>query len=438
MFRSLRVRNYRYFAMGQIVSNTGTWMQRVAQDWLVLGLTHNSGTALGIVSALQFAPTLLFSLWGGVIADRCDKRKLLLITQTATGIASLVLGLLIVSHQVHVWHVYLLALALGVITSIDNPSRQAFVVEMVGRDDVPNAVSLNSATFNLSRIVGPAVAGVLISVIGEGPLFLVNAVSCIGALVALVMMRTSELQTIALLPRAAGQLRAALRYVRERRDLMLPMALLFVVATLGLNFQVTAALMAKGTFHSDARSYGLLTTMLAVGSLTGALVSTRRLRRPRLRMLIGSALAFGVIESACSVMPTYASFAIMLIPMGVATIVFTTACNAAVQMGTSLEMRGRVMSLYLLCFMGGGPVGSLLIGWLAQVISPRASIAMGGIASIGGAIVLSLLLARREGVRVETTRFGAIPRLHLAVPEGSSLVRATAGSPMTLRRRAAG
>jgi MFS family permease len=423
MFRSLRVRNYRLFASGQVVSNTGTWMQRVAQDWLVLGLTHNSGTALGLVSALQFAPTLVFGLWGGVIADRYDKRKLLLLTQTATMIASLILGLLIVTNHVQVWHVYLLALALGVITTMDNPARQVFVVEMVGREDVSNAVSLNSATFNLARIVGPAIAGVLISVIGEGPLFLVNTVSCLGPLAALMAMRTSELQHVKPQPRAKGQLMEAMRYVRARRDLMLPMALLFVVATLGLNFQVTSALMAKGVFHTDAGSYGLLTTMLAVGSLSGALISTRRRTRPRLRVLLVSALAFGILELSASLMPSYATFALMLIPTGVATIIFTTACNAAVQMGTSLAMRGRVMALYLLCFMGGGPIGSLLIGWLAEEVSPRASIAMGGVGAILGAAVLGLLLARREGVRVETTRQGAIPRLHLAVPAGSSLGR---------------
>ncbi len=416
MFRSLRVRNYRLFAGGQVVSNTGAWMQRVAQDWLVLNLTHNSGTALGVVTTLQFTPTLLLGLWGGVVADRYDKRRLLLCTQILMALCALVLGLLEVGGVVAIWHVYLVAFVLGVITVVDNPTRQAFVVEMVGRADVANAVSLNSATFNSARIVGPAVAGVLISAIGIGMVFVLNAASFVAVLAGLLLMRVSELHRTKPVARKKGQLREGLRYVRARHDLLLPMALVFVVATFGLNFQVTIALMAKGVFHTGAASYGLLSTMLAVGSLSGALISSRRKARPRIRLLLGAAFAFGIFETLAGLMPTYALFGILLIPTGIASLVFTTSANASVQMGSSASMRGRVMGLYLLVFLGGAPFGSLLIGWLAQVTSPRISIVGGGVVSFVAAVVLGLVFARRKGLRVERTP-GPVPHLRILAPD---------------------
>jgi MFS family permease len=416
MFRSLRIRNYRLFAGGQVVSNIGTWMQRVAQDWLVLDLTHNSGTALGVVTALQFTPTLALGLWGGVVADRYDKRKILLITQILMGFCALALGLLELGGVVAIWHVYLVAFLLGLITVIDNPARQSFVVEMVGHADVSNAVSLNSATFNSARIIGPAVAGVLISLVGTGMVFVLNSMSYIAVLVGLLLMRVSELHRSKPVPRKKGQLIEGLRYVRSRHDLVLPMALVFVVATFGLNFQVTIALMAKGTFHTGAESYGLLSTMIAVGSLGGALLSGRRKARPRIRLLLGSAFAFGVLETMAGLMPTYATFAILLIPTGVASLTFTTAANASVQMGISASMRGRVMGLYLLVFMGGAPFGSLLIGWLAEVTSPRVSIVGGGVVSFLAALVLGLAFARSKGLRVERAP-GVAPYLRVLTPE---------------------
>lgn len=415
MFRSLRVRNYRLYASGQVISNIGAWMQRVAQDWLVLELTHNSGTALGIVTALQFTPTLLFGLWGGVIADRYDKRRLLMLTQTLMAFSALSLGLLTVSGVVQIWHVYVVAFILGLITVVDNPSRQAFVIEMVGRADVANAVSLNSATFNSARIIGPAVAGVLIGVVGIGPMFLANSGSYVAVLAGLFLMRVSELHRSKPLPRKKGQLVDGLRYVRERHDLLLPMALVFMIATFGLNFQVTIALMAKGTFHTGAESYGLLSTMLAVGSLSGALVSSKRKGRPRIRLLLGSAFAFGVLETLAGLMPTYATFGALLVPTGIASLVFTTSANASVQMGSAASMRGRVMGLYLLVFLGGAPAGSLLIGWLAQVTSPRLSIVGGGVVSFMSAVLLGLFFAHRKGLRVQRTP-GPVPHLRVLGP----------------------
>ncbi|MGI9093858.1 MAG: MFS transporter [Mycobacteriales bacterium] len=420
MFRSLHTHNYRLFAAGQVVSNTGSWMQRVAQDWLVLNLSHNSGTALGIVTALQFVPTLALGLWGGVVADRYDKRRLLMGTQLCAGLTALTLGVLDLTGAVQIWHVFVLAAALGLVTVVDNPTRQSFAVEMVGRADVGNAVSLNSAIFNSARIVGPAVAGLLISTVGTGQVFLINGASYLAVISSLALMRESELHKARPLPRASGQLREGLAYVRSRRDLMLPLLLVFVVATLGLNFQITIALMAKSTFHTGAESYGLLSTAIAVGSLGGALVSSRRSVRPRLRLLLGAAFAFGLLETTSALMPTYLLFAIVLMPTGLAALLFTTAANSSMQIGAGPRMRGRVMALYLLAFMGGAPFGSFFIGWLAQATSPRASIALGGLASMGAAVVLGLALARREGITVEP-RPSPLPHLHLLIPDESSL-----------------
>ncbi len=279
MFRSLRVRNYRLYAAGQLVSLTGTWMQRVAQDWLVLELT-NSGTALGIVTALQFLPSLLFGLWGGVLADRYDKRKLLLATQTGLALIALILGVLDVTGIVQYWQVLVLALLLGLVSAVDSPVRQSFAVEMVGPDDLTNAVGLNSTIFNSARILGPAVAGVMITAVGTGWAFVANAISSIAVLAGLALMRPSELRPSPAIDRLRGQLRAGLRYVWHRQDLLLTMILVFVVGTFGLNFQITTALLAKQVFHRTATGYGLLSTALAVGACVGAVLATRRRTRP--------------------------------------------------------------------------------------------------------------------------------------------------------------
>lgn len=401
MFRSLRVRNYRLFASGQIISLTGTWMQRVAQDWLVLELSHNSGTALGLVTALQFLPTLLLGLFGGMLADRYDKRKLLMFAQVAMGAQALALGLLDVTGAVSLWHVFLLAAMLGTTSALETPVRQSFVVEMVGRDDLTNAVSLNSATFNSARIVGPAIAGLMINWIGTGPVFLVNAGSVLAVITGLFLMSPAELYRAPAVGRAKGQLREGLRYVRSRSDLVVPMVLVFIVGTFGLNFQITLALMAKEVFHRGAGSYGLLSTSLAVGSLTGALISTRRKSRPRLRVLLAGACAFGLLETLTGLMPTYLSLAIALVPTGAVALTFTIAANSTVQMGVEPTMRGRVMALYLLCFLGGTPVGAPLIGALAQQFGARASLIVGGLVSAAAAAAVGVVLMRHRGMQVD-------------------------------------
>lgn len=393
-FRSLKVRNYRLFASGQVISLSGTWAQRVAQDWLVLELSHNSGVALGITTGLQFLPMLLFGLYGGVLADRYDKRRLLIWAQVAMGVLALVLGLLDLTGLVALWQVYALAFGLGLASVIDTPVRQAFVVEMVGPDDLPNAVSLNSATFNVSRILGPAVAGVAISHIGTAPVFLANAATYVAVVVGLVAIRRSDLFDVHRVARAKGQLRAGLTYVRSDPKLYVPIALIAVIGMFGLNFQITLALIAKQTFHMGAGSYGALSAMLATGSLLGALASARRSTPPSMRILFGSALAFGICEVLTGLAPTYFLMAVLLVPTGAAVLTFTTTANATVQLASAPHMRGRVMALYVLVFLGGTPIGAPVIGAVAEVLGPRSSLLIGGVVSAAAAAVAGLYLAR--------------------------------------------
>jgi MFS family permease len=368
-------------------------MQRVAQDWLVLELTHGSGTALGIATGLQFLPQLLLSLWGGMIADRYPKRRILFVTQAAMGALALVLGVLALTGVVAVWQVYLLAFALGMVAVVDNPTRQTFVAEMVGRDGMANAIALNSAIFNLARIAGPAVAGLVITVAGIPAAFCVNAASFGAVLVGLKLMHPSELHPMERAPRARGQLREALGYVRARPDLRLTLALVFFVATFGMNFQVTTALMSRGVFGTGAGAFGLASTMFAVGALGGALLAARR-ARPGMRLLLTTALVFGVLEVATGLMPTFWSFLAMLVPTGLALLTFTTAANSTTQLGTTPAVRGRVMGLYMLVFLGGAPLGSPLVGWMAEQFGARVSLIAGGMISAMAAVVVALLLAR--------------------------------------------
>ncbi len=387
MFRSLRVRNYRLYASGQLVSLTGTWMQRVAQDWLVLTLT-NSATALGIVTALQFGPSLLLGLWGGVIADRGNKRSILLATQGGLAVVALLLGIDDVIGTVQYWHVLVLATLLGVISAIDTPARQSFVVEMVGRDELTNAVAINSTIFNTGRILGPAVAGVLISAVGTGWAFLGNAASSIAVLGALALMRPAELFPAPQLARAKGQLREGLRYVAGRRDLLLVMVLVAVVGTFGLNFQITTATLAKNVFGRSASGYGALSTALAVGACVGAVLATRRVTRPSSRFVLLAAGAFGLLEVTAGLMPTFWTTAALLVPTGLAMLTVTTACNSSVQLGVEPTMRGRVMALYLMCFMGGTPFGAPVVGWASEVFGPRWGIIGGGLICVAAVAVL--------------------------------------------------
>jgi len=413
-FSALRIRNFRLFATGQVISNTGTWMQRVAQDWLVLGLTHNSGSAIGITTGLQFLPLLLFSLWGGMIADRYPKRLVLMVTQAAMGALALILGVLAVTGVVRIWEVYLLAFGLGLATVVDNPTRQSFAVEMVGRAELRNAIALNSAVFNLARITGPAVAGLVISLVGTPAAFFVNAASYLAVLASLRLMRQSELHPADRVARARGQLRAGLAYVRSRPDLLMTMILVFFIATFGMNFTVTTALMSRSVFHTGAGRFGVASAVFAVGALIGALVAARR-SRSGMRLLVYTGLVFGALEVLTGLMPTFWLFLVVLVPTGMVVISFTTAANSTTQLSVAAEMRGRVMGIYMLVFLGGAPLGAPLAGWVAQQFGPRMSLIAGGVISVTATVVVAGLLLRSRGVPV-----GSYLR------RGTDLVRAAA------------
>jgi MFS family permease len=397
-FSALKIRNYRLFATGAVISNTGTWMSRIAQDWLVLSLTGSS-FAVGITTALQFLPMLLFGLYGGVLADRYPKRKILLCTQAALGILGLILAALTLSGVVHVWHVYTIAFLLGVVTVVDNPTRQTFVVEMVGPSIVRNAVSLNAANFQAARLVGPAVAGVLITAVGSGSAFLINGLSFIAPLTGLLLMRTADLHKIERAPRGKGQLREGLRYVAGRPELIWPIVLVGFIGTFGFNFPIWLSAFANKVFHSGAGTYGLLNSLMAAGSLIGALLAARR-SRTRLRMLVAAALLFGVLEALASLAPAFWVFAVLLVPIGIFGLTFNTTANATVQLATDPVMRGRVMSLFMMVFVGGTPVGGPVMGWVTDTYGARIGFMSGGLISAVAAVGVGLFLARVGSLRL--------------------------------------
>ena len=398
-FTSLDIRNYRIYAAGAFVSNIGTWMGRVAQDWLVLTeLTDHSSAALGIVTGLQFLPFLLLAPWAGMIADRFPKRRILLVTQVALALSSLVLGVLVVTGTAQLWMVYAIALFTGVATAIDNPARQSFVSEMVPRDRLANAVALNSASFNAGRLIGPGIAGLTITVFNTGVALLLNTLTFVAVLVALVLLRPSELRP-APVTRGKGAIMDGVRYVRRRPDLILVMALIFVLGTFGMNFQITTALMATREFGKGPTEFGLLGSIMAIGSLTAALLSARR-SQPRLRHLLTALVGFVLATGAAALAPTYLLFALSLVPVGLSALTALTTANAMVQLRVEPYMRGRVMALYMAIFMGGTPVGAPIIGWIGDVWGPRWTIAIGTVA-VGLALVgVSVWLGRHENVRV--------------------------------------
>ena len=398
-FTSLEIRNYRVWAAGALVSNIGTWMGRVGQDWLVLTvLTAGSATALGIVTGLQFLPFLLLAPWAGLIADRFPKRRTLLATQTMLAVSSLVLGVLAVTGTAQLWHVYAIALLQGLTTAIDNPTRQAFVSEMVPSEKLANAVALNSASFNLGRLIGPGVAGVVIAWWGTGEALLLNTGTFVFVIVALLMLRRSELRP-APLAKARGGIREGFRYVRDRGDIQLVMLLVFVLGTFGMNFQITMALMATKVFDKGAGEFGLLGSIMAVGSLTAALLSARR-KTPRLRVLLLSLAGFTVAATVAAAAPTYWTFALALVPVGLTALTALTTANAMVQTRVAPEMRGRVMALYMAIFMGGTPAGAPLIGWISETFGPRWTIGIGALAMALTLLGVSVWLGRSQNVRV--------------------------------------
>ncbi|WP_217206691.1 MFS transporter [Streptomyces sp. AC550_RSS872] len=398
MFSSLKVRNYRLFFLGQVVSNTGTWMQRIAQDWLVLSLT-GSATAVGITTALQFLPMLLFGLYGGVLVDRLPKRRTLLVTQSSMALTGIALAVLTLTGHVEVWHVYLAAFAVGLATVVDNPARQSFVSEMVGPDQLQNAVSLNSANFQSARLIGPAVAGLMITGVGTGWAFLANGLSFVAPITGLLLMRARELYVVERAPRAKGQMREGLRYVAGRPELIWTIALAGFVSTFGFNFPVYLSAFADDVFHAGAGSYSLFNTLMAVGSLAGALLAARR-GTARMRVLIVGAVAFGTMEIVAAFAPSLWLFALLMAPIGMFGMTVNVTANSSIQMSTDPSMRGRVMALYMMVFMGGAPLGAPIAGWITDAYGVRAGLAVGGAITTAAAVVIALVLARVGGLRL--------------------------------------
>jgi len=392
--RSFKHRNFRLFFTANMVSNIGTWAQRVAQDWLVVTDLHRGGSELGIVTGLQFLPMLLFSLYAGSLADRLDKRKLLIITNAGGGVTAAIMGWLIISHRVNLTEVFILAFALGLFGALDAPVRQSFTSELVGKSDIGNAVSLNAANFNLGRLIGPAVSGILIKYFHTGPSFLLNAGSYLIVIIALLLMRPEDLHR---LPKddKDRKIIEGLRYIKSRHDLVAIIATVFFASTFGLNFQIFTALISTKIFHKDAGAFGLLGSVLAIGSLVAAIVSTRLDQKRKPIFITISSSLFGLLLIAQAYMPNYLAFALMLPLCGFFAITTMISANTYVQTTTPHELRGRVMGFYLLIFLGATPIGSPFIGWLADLAGVRATIAMCGAITTLGALVIYLLMRNR-------------------------------------------
>jgi MFS family permease len=400
-FRSLRNYNYRVWAAGALVSNVGTWMQRTAQDWLVLAeLTHKSATALGIVMALQFGPLALMLPFSGFAADHFDRRKLLIATQAMMGLLALGLSILTLSGLVRLWHVYVFAFLLGCVSAFDSTARQTFVAELVGEEDLSNAVGLNSTSFNAARMIGPAVAGFMIAAVGTGWVFLINALSFVGVLLSLFALRVASLHRQA---RAgggeAGGLLEGWRYVWQRPDIKAILLMLFLIGTFGINFPIFISTMSVGVFHTGAGEFGLLSSMLAIGSVAGALLSARR-ERPGLLVMTAAAGIFGVGFSLAAVMPNYGLFGCALIIIGLSAQTFTTTCNVSLQLSTDPNMRGRVIALFLAIAVGATPIGAPFVGWVADTLGPRWALMVGAASGFAAVAVAFRYLAKYRGLKV--------------------------------------
>ena len=391
-FSALSIPNFRRYFVGQSISLVGTWMQSVAQSWLVFTLTHSS-TALGGVVALQTLPVLLLGPYGGVIADRVDKRKLMVVLQSLMGVQALVLGVLAVTHVVRFWELCVLAVVLGLNNTFENPARQSFVLEMVGAGEVRNAVSLNSTMVNAARAVGPAVAGLLIATVGEGVCFLVNALSFVAVVYSLVSMDKGALRPSVPTHRGRGQLREGFRYVAKQPRLGVPLLMMAIVGTLAYEFQVTLPVVAKQTFHGGPATYGFLTASMGIGAVLGGLVTAAR-GRTGLRTLSLAGALFGLAILFASLAPVLAVEFLALAAVGWGSVTFLATGNSTLQLEAEPSMRGRVMSLWAVAFLGSTPVGGPLIGWIVAVASARVGLAVGGVACLVAAGIGLLAMGR--------------------------------------------
>jgi MFS family permease len=398
-FASLAVPNYRRYFGGLVVSLSGNWMQTVAEMWLILSLT-GSGVALGLTAALQFAPILLLGAWGGLLADRFPKRRLLIATQSAMALPAIALWLLTITGSVEVWMIYALVLVRGTINALDNPARQSFVAEMVGPEHLVGAVSLNSVIVHCARIIGPALAGILIATAGVGACFGLNALSFLASIAALATMNRTALHPARRSERGSGQIRAALRYVRTTPELLVPLGLMAVIGTLAFNFQVLLPLMARFAFHGTASTYAAMTTAMGVGSVLGALTVGGR-GRVSPALVSGSALAFGGAMLVAAAAPSLAVELVVLVILGAASVTFAASVNSSLQLAVEPAMRGRVMALYSVVFLGSTPIGGPLAGWLSGAAGPRAGLAVGGVAALLAGVAAKL---GGRGVRIGSLR----------------------------------
>lgn len=396
-FSSLRVPNYRKYFSGQVVSITGNWMQIVGEMWLMVKLT-GSGVSVGLTAGLQFLPILLFGAWGGLLADRMSKRTLLTITQMAMVVPAVTLFFLALTGVAQPWMVLVLVLVRGSILALDNPARQSFVVEIVGPDRVLNAVALNSVVVHCSRIIGPALAGTIIALVGIAPCFAVNAASFVAMLIALRTMDPNALHTPKMAERRRGEVRSALRYVARTPELRIPLAMMALVGTISFNFQVLLPLLANFTWHGTAATYATLTAAMGVGSVAGALAAGAR-GRVSGGLLVVSSLLFGVFLLAAAVAPTLELQVLALVPLGAASVTFAAGVNSSLQITVEPVMRGRVMALYSIVFLGSTPIGAPLVGWLAEAGGPRAGLIAGGVAALVAAGLAAVAYARADRYR---------------------------------------
>jgi MFS family permease len=396
-FRAITVRNYRLYFTGQVISVSGTWMQTVAQAYLILFLLHGTGLDVALATSLQFLPLLLLGPFGGLIADRLDKRKVLYATQASAGVLALILGVATATHTVTLSEVYVLAAGLGVVNLFDNPARQTFVSEMVGLELLPNAVSLNSVLINSARVIGPAIGGLLIITVGVAASFFFNAASYAAVIVALAMMRASELYRKPGVARAKGQVRQGLRYVWATPDLRVPLFSMAIVGVFAFNFTVTLPLLAKFTFHGGAGLYSWFMVAMGAGAVLGGLATAFR-SRPSTRSLACIGVLFGFAILAVSLAPSQTAALVLLVPMGAASIAFVATNNATLQLRADPAMRGRVMSLNAIAFLGSTPIGAPLLGYISDVTTPRVALALGGVATLVASVPLFVLAARRARV----------------------------------------
>lgn len=402
VFRSLNTFNFRVWASGAIVSNIGTWMQRTAQDWLVLTqLTDNNATAVGIVMALQFGPQMLLIPLTGYAADHLDRRKLLLATQSAMGVLAFALGMLTITGCVQLWHVYIFAALLGCVAAFDAPARQTFVSEMVAENDISNAVALNSMSFNSGRLLGPAAAGILIAGVGTGWVFLINAASFVAVLVSLCCFNVKELRAVGKAQHSAGSFAEGFRYICNRADLKAILTMLFLIGTFALNFPIFISTMSVSVFHKGASQYGLLTSIMAVGSVTGAVMSARR-QNPDISVLIAGAASLGLGFALAALMPNYWTFGLVLVLIGISAQTFTTTANSTVQLATDPFMRGRVMAILLALASGGTPIGAPIVGWVADHYGPRWALLVGSAAGFTS-MLIGLLALKNQTIKAVGT-----------------------------------